>query len=124
MNPIWDWIDSIIGAIGGAISGAFTVAGFAARWVNSKFKKAEEFEEKERIETNTKVNSLNERVTAHDKEIATLMSNDRHMSERLAGFQLVITAVNEKQDKQTGMLNKIIAQNEIILKVRHSTDEE
>ena len=117
-------MDSLIGAVGGAISGAFTVGAVAARWVNSKFKKAEEFEKEERIETNTKVNSLLERVMVHDKEIATIMANERHTSERLAGFQLVITAVNEKQDKQTGLLNKIIAQNEIILKVRRPTDDE
>ena len=111
-------MDSLIGAVGGAISGAFTVGAVAARWVNSKFKKAEEFEKEERIETNTKVNSLLERVMVHDKEIATIMANERHTSERLAAFQVVITTVNDKQDRQTAMLNQIIAQNEIILNIK------
>src|SRR5690349_23169653 len=114
-------MDSLIGAVGGAISGAFTVGAVAARWVNSKFKKAEEFEKEERIETNTKVNSLLERVMVHDKEIATIMANERHTSERLAAFQVVITTVNDKQDRQTAMFNRIIAQNEIILNIKHPT---
>ncbi len=117
-------MDSVIGAIGGAISASLAVGGACYRWVNSKFEHAEESEEKERTETNSKVNSLLDRVTAHDKEIATLMANERHTSERLAGFQLVINAVNEKQDKQIGMISKIIAQNEIILKVKRATDDE
>lgn len=120
MNPIWDWMDTIIGWIAGAV----TIAGAAAGWVNAKFKKAEEVEGKERDEINTKVSSLNDRVTAHDKEIATIMANERHTSERLAGFQLVINAVNEKQDKQIGMIGKIIAQNEIILKVKLASDSD
>ena len=121
MNPIWDWMDSLIGAIGGAVSAAITVGGVCYRWVNSKFKQAEEFEEKERTETNTKVNSLLDRVMVHDKEIATIMANERHTAERLTAFQLVITSVNEKQDRQTALLNQIVAQNEIILNIKHST---
>ncbi len=113
-------MDSIIGWIVGAI----TIAGAAAGWVNAKFKKAEEYDGKERTEIHSKVSSLNDRVSEHDKMIATIMANERHTSERLAGFQLVISAVNEKQDKQTVMLSKIIAQNEIILKVKRPTDDE
>jgi hypothetical protein len=113
-------MDSIIGWIVGAI----TIAGAAAGWVNKKFQKAEEYDGKERAEIHSKVSSLNDRVSEHDKMIATIMANERHTSERLAGFQVIINSVNDKQDKQTVMLSKIIAQNEIILKVKRSTDDE
>src|SRR5574338_1245187 len=112
-------MDSIIGAVGGAIGGAITVGGAVYRWVNSKFKQAEEYEQRERTETNNKVNSLSEIIIVHGKEIATILANERHTAERLAAFQLVITTVNEKQDRQTALLNQIVAQNEIILKLKH-----
>lgn len=123
MNPIWDWMDSIIGAVSGAITASIAVGGACYRWVNNKFAKAEEEEEKERNETNTKVNSLLERVMVHDKEIATIMANERHTAERLTAFQVVITSVNEKQDRQTALLNQIVAQNEIILNLKHAVND-
>ena len=59
----------------------------------------------------------------HDKEIATIMANERHTAERLTAFQVVITSVNEKQDRQTALLNQIVAQNEIILNLKHAVND-
>ena len=123
MNPIWDWMDSLIGAVGGAISASIAVGGVCYRWVNNKFEKQEKYDQEERNETNTKVNSLLERVMVHDKEIATIMANERHTAERLTAFQVVITSVNEKQDRQTALLNQIVAQNEIILNLKHTVND-
>lgn len=79
MEPRWEWIDTILGIIGGAVS---TILGMV-RWLGPKFTKMEQTTQALRNDTDKKINLVHDRITEHVEEIARLRAHREDDQRRL-----------------------------------------
>lgn len=91
-SPLWEWVDTVLGVIAGAISTIIAMV----KWIAPKFVKVDEQIRKIRTDTDMKVEAVHVRITEHVEEIARLRAHREDDQRRLENIDKKLDRILER----------------------------